>query len=91
MANSCCDVNGAEPERLQLQALSTGVALVAMIFGWLAPTFGLQVAAPPALLVAYGAAGEHTWFFKIAGETSLVAEQEPVLLEFLESLEFEAP
>ena len=43
------------------------------------------------ILVAYGAAGEHTWFFKIAGETSLVAEQEPVLLEFLESLEFEAP
>jgi Cd2+/Zn2+-exporting ATPase len=57
MANSCCDVNGAEPERLQLQALSTGVALVAMIFGWLAPTFGIEVAALPALLVAYGAAG----------------------------------
>jgi Cd2+/Zn2+-exporting ATPase len=59
MANSCCDVNGTEPERLRLQAFSTGVAFLAMLFGWLAPTFGLEAAALPALLVAYGAAGWH--------------------------------
>jgi hypothetical protein len=43
------------------------------------------------ILVAYGVGGEHTWFFKMAGETSLVTEQKPILLEFLKSLEFDAP
>lgn len=43
------------------------------------------------ILVGYATVGNHTWFFKIAGETSLVAEQQPVLLEFLKSVEFDSP
>ena len=41
------------------------------------------------IIVAFSTVGEHTWFFKIAGETSLVAEQKPILLEFLKTVEFE--
>jgi len=40
------------------------------------------------ILVAFTTVGEHTWFFKIAGETGLVADQRPALIEFLNSVEF---
>lgn len=40
------------------------------------------------ILVAFTTVGDHSWFFKIAGDSSLVAEQRPVLLEFLNSVEF---
>ena len=43
------------------------------------------------ILVAFTTLGEHTWFFKIAGESSLVAEQRAVLLEFLKSVDFPTP
>ena len=40
------------------------------------------------ILVAFTTVGDHSWFFKVAGDSSLVAEQRPVLLEFLKSVEF---
>jgi hypothetical protein len=34
---------------------------------------------------------EGSWFFKISGDTAMVASQKPVFLEFLKSIQFKAP
>ena len=57
MANDCCDVQGKEPERLKLQAISTAVSLGAVLLGWVLPLLGAPAAGFAALIVAYAAAG----------------------------------
>lgn len=54
---ACCDVDGAEPDRLNLQIASTVVALVATLSGWILPSAGVAAASLPAFVVAYVAAG----------------------------------
>ena len=43
------------------------------------------------IIVAYATVGEHTWFFKVFGESNLVAAQHAPLTGFLESVEFVSP
>lgn len=43
------------------------------------------------MLVAVLTRGATSWFFKMAGEDSLVNEQKPAFVEFLKSVNFEAP
>lgn len=43
------------------------------------------------LLVAMLTKDDTTWFFKMSGEDSLVAEQKPAFVEFLKSVSFNAP
>jgi Cd2+/Zn2+-exporting ATPase len=57
---NCCNTRADEPERLRLNAISTSVALVAVLSGWLLPHAGLPALALPALLVAYAAGGWQT-------------------------------
>ena len=40
------------------------------------------------LIVVFAPVGEHTWYFKLTGDSDLVSEQKPALLEFLRSVEF---
>jgi hypothetical protein len=42
------------------------------------------------LMVAFATIKDHSWFFKMVGDANLAAEQKPVLLKFLESVELEA-
>jgi len=57
MGSDSYDAGGAQPERLRLQAASTGIAFFAIAFGWLTPSLGLSGLAFPALLAAYVVAG----------------------------------
>ena len=43
------------------------------------------------LLVAFTTIGTHTWFFKLVGDDDLVAAQKAAFMEFISSVEFEAP
>ncbi len=54
---ACCDTGSSETDRLGLQVASTAIALAGTLAGWLAPHVGLPVAALPALVLAYVAAG----------------------------------
>jgi len=60
MGSNCCDTRGEEPERLRLQAISTAIALAAVLSGALLPHVGLASFALPALFVAYVAGGWRT-------------------------------
>lgn len=42
------------------------------------------------LVVAFATIKDHSWFFKMVGDAHLAAEQKPVLLNFLQSVELEA-
>ena len=42
------------------------------------------------ILVAFVKAEGYTWFFKIGGDSGLVAAQKPALIEFLRSVKFDA-
>jgi Zn2+/Cd2+-exporting ATPase len=57
MPNNCTGVEAADPEHLRLQTISTVVALVAIVAGWVTPWLGLSGLSFPALLLAYAAGG----------------------------------
>ena len=57
MSKGCCEVNQKSDKRLLLQAVSTLVALLAVLSGWLAPVAGLAQLTLPLLLLAYVAGG----------------------------------